>query len=99
MKLTTEQKRVEFSAARRNYLSAKASGSRIYLGTECRHPGHGREKYVVSRHCVACSKFYTLNVQRPEAKRDPEFLNRRRRWLNAVRFDREGLLALLAAGV
>ncbi len=39
-----------------DYAAAFAAGDKLYLGSECAKPGHGRVRYVSGRACRECTR-------------------------------------------
>ncbi len=58
---------IDTSTLKTDYTTAFAAGDKLFIGVECRKPGHGRVRYVNGRTCLACSK---ENAARRRQRRD-----------------------------
>ncbi len=58
---------IDHSTLKTDHAAAVVAGDKLFVGVECRKPGHGRVRYVNGRTCLACSK---ENAARRRLRRD-----------------------------
>ncbi len=58
---------IDTSDLKTDHAAAFAAGDKLFIGVECRKPGHGLVRYVNGRTCLACSK---ENAARRRQRRD-----------------------------
>lgn len=47
---------IDYANLKADYAAAFAAGDKLYLGSECAKPGHGRVRYVSGRSCRECTR-------------------------------------------
>ncbi len=47
---------IDISSLKTDHAAAMAAGDKLFIGVECRKPGHGQVRYVNGRTCLVCSQ-------------------------------------------